>query len=71
MRKEVLPIACLSLSLIVGFKYKREIENSLSFLQTNVITPGTERFVAKKLAGLMDSKHKYGKIPLADDLIDV
>ena len=51
------------------YQYKTEIENRLPF-KSEIINCKDERFISKKIAGLLDSQYRYGKIPVADDLID-
>jgi hypothetical protein len=46
------------------------LENLLP-LKSEIITQGDERQIAKKLAGLLNYTHRYGKIPVGDDCIDV
>lgn len=60
----------MSASIALCYKFKTEIENLLPF-KAEVITQKEERFISKKLAGLLDYTHKYGKIPVGDECLDV
>ena len=70
IRREVIPIALLSATVALCFKFKTEIENMLPG-SSEVITQKDERYISKKLAGLLDYTSKYGKIPVSEDCIDV
>jgi hypothetical protein len=37
----------------------------------DALSVNDERFIAKRISGLLDYTYKHGKLPLSDDLIDV
>lgn len=65
-----MPIILGSVSAILCYKYKTEIQNAL--LGSRVaLTLSEERFVAKRISGFLKYSFEHGKQPLSNDLIDV
>lgn len=65
----MIPITILSLFLITGYNYKTQILNF--FVKGDALSASDERFIAKRISGLLDYTYKHGKLPLSEELIDV
>lgn len=65
----MIPITILSLFLIAGYNYKTQILNF--FVKGDALSANDERFIAKRISGLLDYTYKHGKLPLSEELIDV
>jgi hypothetical protein len=64
------PIILGSLSAVLCYKYKTEIQNA--FLGSRVaLKLSEERFVAKRISGFLKYTYVHGKQPLSNDLIEV
>jgi len=56
LRREILPFVMLSFSVIVYFKFQTEILNMVvpaKYLQMQAFSEKEDRFIARKLSGLM------------------
>ena len=69
MRHEVIPITLVSLFVVSCYNYKTQIMNL--FFANDALSASDERFIVKRLSGLLDYTYKHGKLPVGDDLIDV
>jgi hypothetical protein len=56
IRREVMPLLGISIALVVAFKFKTELLNYVvptKLLKMEVFSDKEERFIARKLSGLM------------------
>ena len=65
----MIPITLLSLLVVTCYNYKTQIMNLL--VKGDALSAKDERFIAKRISGLLDYSYKHGKLPLSEDLIDV
>ena len=73
MRWEILPLVALSLSVIVYFKFKTEILNLLvpaKLLGLEAFSDREEKFIARKLSGLLSQSYSLGKVCMREDLVE-
>lgn len=67
MRWEVFPFVFVSLSLIVYFKFKTELLNFIvptKLLKMEAFSDKEERFISRKLSGLLSASYQTGKLTL-------
>lgn len=67
MRWEVFPLVFVSLSLIVYFKFKTELLNFIvptKLLKMEAFSDKEERFISRKLSGLLSASYQTGKLTL-------
>ena len=74
LTREVLPLVFLACSVVFYYQYKTQVQNAVlgnGRFGLEAMSPDDERFVAKKLAGLLKYRYSIGKQSLGSELIDV
>ena len=73
MRWEILPLVVLSCTVIIFAKFQTEILNLIvpsKYLKMQAFSEKEDRFIARKLSGLISQSSSLGKITLREDLIE-
>jgi hypothetical protein len=73
MRWEVIPLVALSFSLILYFKFQTEVLNLFvpsKLLNLQAFSDKEERFIARKLSGLLSQSYSAGKLTIRKELIE-
>lgn len=63
-----MPISLLAIVAGLCYNYKTQLLNL--FAKGDALSQQDERFISKRLAGLLDSTYQHGKLPVGDDIID-
>ena len=73
LRWEILPLVALSASIIIYFKFKTEIMNYViptKLLGLEAYSDREEKFIARKLSGLLSQSYSLGKVCMREDLVE-
>jgi hypothetical protein len=73
MRWEIFPLVALSMSVILYFKFKTEILNFVvptKLLGLEAFSDREEKFISRKLSGLLSQSFSLGKVCMRHDLVE-